>query len=124
GPARKGLRALESAARALGQGQIDVRADDRGGDEVSVLARTFNGMAAELQARSVPPAAARALGQGQIDVRADDRGGDEVSVLARTFNGMAAELQARSIALAASDRARRQLLADGPHRLLKPLRAI
>jgi len=68
--------------------------------------------------------AARALGQGQIDVRADDRGGDEVSVLARTFNGMAAELQARSIALAASDRARRQLLADVSHELMTPLTAI
>ena len=69
-------------------------------------------------------AAARALGQGQIDVRADDRGGDEVSVLARTFNGMAAELQARSAALAASDRARRQLLADVSHELMTPLTAI
>jgi signal transduction histidine kinase len=69
-------------------------------------------------------AAARALGQGQIDVRADDRGGDEVSALARTFNGMAAELQARSAALSASDRARRQLLADVSHELMTPLTAI
>jgi signal transduction histidine kinase len=68
--------------------------------------------------------AARALGQGQTDVRADDRGGDEVSTLARTFNGMAAELQARSVALAASDRARRQLLADVSHELMTPLTAI
>jgi signal transduction histidine kinase len=68
--------------------------------------------------------AARALGQGEIGVRADDRGGDEVSTLARTFNGMAAELQARSSALAASDRARRQLLADVSHELMTPLTAI
>jgi two-component system sensor histidine kinase MtrB len=68
--------------------------------------------------------AARALGQGEIGVRADDRGGDEVSALARTFNGMAAELQARSSALAASDRARRQLLADVSHELMTPLTAI
>jgi signal transduction histidine kinase len=69
-------------------------------------------------------AAARALGQGQIAVRADDRGGDEVSALARTFNGMAAELQARAAALSASDRARRQLLADVSHELMTPLTAI
>jgi signal transduction histidine kinase len=68
--------------------------------------------------------AARALGEGRTNVRADDRGGDEVSVLARTFNGMAAELQARSAALAASDRARRQLLADVSHELMTPLTAI
>ena len=68
--------------------------------------------------------AARALGQGQIEVRADDRGGDEVSALARTFNGMATELQARSAALSASDRARRQLLADVSHELMTPLTAI
>jgi signal transduction histidine kinase len=69
-------------------------------------------------------AAARALGQGQIAVRADDRGGDEVSALARTFNGMAAELQARAAALSASDRARRQLLADVSHELMTPLTAM
>ena len=68
--------------------------------------------------------AARALGQGQIDVRADDSGGDEVSALARTFNGMAAELQSRAAALSASDRARRQLLADVSHELMTPLTAI
>jgi len=68
--------------------------------------------------------AARALGQGEIGVRADDRGGDEVSALARTFNGMAAELHARSAALSASDRARRQLLADVSHELMTPLTAI
>jgi two-component system sensor histidine kinase MtrB len=57
-------------------------------------------------------------------VRADDRGGDEVSALAHTFNHMAGELQARSTALAASDRARRQLLADVSHELMTPLTAI
>ncbi|MGH9309746.1 MAG: sensor histidine kinase [Vicinamibacterales bacterium] len=68
--------------------------------------------------------AARALGEGRTDVRADDRGGDEVSALARTFNQMAAELGARATALAASDRARRQLLADVSHELMTPLTAI
>jgi signal transduction histidine kinase len=68
--------------------------------------------------------AARALGEGRTDVRADDRGGDEVSALAHTFNQMAAELEARSRALAASDNARRQLLADVSHELMTPLTAI
>ena len=68
--------------------------------------------------------AARALGQGRKDVRADERGGDEVSALAHTFNRMAGELESREAALAASDRARRQLLADVSHELMTPLTAI
>jgi signal transduction histidine kinase len=52
GPARRRLRSLEDAARAVGEGRTDVRADERGGDEVSVLARTFNQMAAELETRA------------------------------------------------------------------------
>ena len=50
-PARTRLRSLEHAARALGEGRTDVRADERGGDEVSALAHTFNQMADELEAR-------------------------------------------------------------------------
>jgi two-component system, OmpR family, sensor kinase len=57
-PARRRLRSLEDAARALGEGRIDVRADERGGDEVSALAHTFNQMAAELQARTAALTAA------------------------------------------------------------------
>ena len=68
--------------------------------------------------------AARALGEGRTEVRADERGGDEVSVLAHTFNQMAAELESRQAALTASDRARRQLLADVSHELMTPLTAI
>ena len=68
--------------------------------------------------------AARALGEGRTDVRADERGGDEVSSLARTFNQMAGELKSREAALTASDRARRQLLADVSHELMTPLTAI
>jgi signal transduction histidine kinase len=69
-------------------------------------------------------AAARALGEGRTDVRADERGGDEVSALAHTFNQMAVELESREAALSASDRARRQLLADVSHELMTPLTAI
>ena len=50
-PAHNRLRALESAASALGAGRPDVRADESGGDEVSTLAHTFNRMAADLSAR-------------------------------------------------------------------------
>jgi signal transduction histidine kinase len=68
--------------------------------------------------------AATALGQGRTDVRAVEGGGDEVSSLARTFNRMAQDLEARATALSASDRARRQLLADVSHELMTPLTAI
>jgi two-component system sensor histidine kinase MtrB len=68
--------------------------------------------------------AAAALGAGRTDVRATETGGDEVSSLARTFNKMADDLGARARALAASDDARRQLLADVSHELMTPLAAI
>ena len=68
--------------------------------------------------------AARALGEGRTDVRAVEGGGDEVSALAQTFNRMADDLGARAAALAASDRARRQLLADVSHELMTPLAAV
>jgi signal transduction histidine kinase len=51
-PTHNRLRALEEAATALGQGQTDVRAAEGGGDEVSSLARTFNRMAEDLEARA------------------------------------------------------------------------
>ena len=68
--------------------------------------------------------AAHALGEGRTDVRAPESGGDEVAALARAFNRMAADLDTRARALAASDTARRQLLADVSHELMTPLTAI
>jgi signal transduction histidine kinase len=68
--------------------------------------------------------AARELGEGHTDVRAAEGGGDEVSSLAHAFNRMAEDLSARAAALTASDRARRQLLADVSHELMTPLAAI
>jgi two-component system, OmpR family, sensor kinase len=50
-PAHNRLRALEQAARALGEGRTDVRARE-GGDEVGSLARTFNAMASDLENRA------------------------------------------------------------------------
>jgi signal transduction histidine kinase len=51
-PAHKRLRSLERAALALREGLSDVRADEKGGDEVSALARSFNRMAADLDSRA------------------------------------------------------------------------
>jgi two-component system, OmpR family, sensor kinase len=51
-PSHQRLRSLEDAARALGEGRTDVRANESGGDEVSALSTTFNRMAADLQARA------------------------------------------------------------------------
>jgi len=64
------------------------------------------------------------LGQGDLSARAPDHGGDEVAAVARSFNRMAEELAARAGALQASDRARRQLLADVSHELNTPLTAM
>jgi two-component system OmpR family sensor kinase len=52
GPARRRLRSLENAARALGEGRSDVRANEAGGDEVAALASTFNRMTDDLQIRA------------------------------------------------------------------------
>jgi signal transduction histidine kinase len=73
--------------------------------------------------RAVQDAAER-LGQGDVAARAPERGGDEVTSVARSFNRMADELARRAEALEASDRARRQLLADVSHELMTPLTAM
>jgi signal transduction histidine kinase len=51
-PTHRRLRSLEEAARALGDGRTDVRANESGGDEVSALSRTFNKMAEDLHTRA------------------------------------------------------------------------
>jgi two-component system OmpR family sensor kinase len=68
--------------------------------------------------------AARRLGAGELSARAPDRGGDEIAAVAGAFNAMADDLGARAGALAASDRARRQLLADVSHELTTPVTAM
>ena len=68
--------------------------------------------------------AAHRLGSGDLSARAPDRGGDEIAAVASAFNAMAADLSARAEALAASDRARRQLLADVSHELTTPVTAM
>jgi signal transduction histidine kinase len=68
--------------------------------------------------------AAERLGGGDLAARAPAVGGDEVAAVARSFNRMAEELTARATALEASDKARRQLLADVSHELMTPLTAM
>jgi len=68
--------------------------------------------------------AARQFGSGDLTVRAPARGGDEIAAVASAFNAMADDLSARADALAASDRVRRQLLADVSHELTTPVTAM
>jgi two-component system sensor histidine kinase BaeS len=70
--------------------------------------------------RALEHAAAR-IGAGERDVHADQSGRDEIAGLAAAFNRMSAELSARAEALQASDRVRRQMLADISHELRTPL---
>ena len=64
------------------------------------------------------------LGAGDLSARAPEHGGDEVAALARSFNQMADELTRRARDLEASDRTRRQLMADVSHELMTPLTAM
>ena len=68
--------------------------------------------------------AARRLGSGDLAARAPEKGGDEIAAVATAFNRMADDLAQRAEALAASDRARRQLLADVSHELNTPVTAV
>ncbi len=51
-PAHKRLGQLENAARRLGTGDAMARAPETGGDEIAAVARAFNRMAADLNARA------------------------------------------------------------------------
>jgi signal transduction histidine kinase len=48
GPARRRLRAVESAARRFGSGDLEARAPEKGGDEIAAVAAAFNRMADDL----------------------------------------------------------------------------
>ena len=61
--------------------------------------------------------AARRFGSGDLAARAPETGGDEIAAVAHAFNRMADDL-------AASDRVRRQLLADVSHELNTPVTAV
>jgi signal transduction histidine kinase len=68
--------------------------------------------------------AAERIGRNDLTARAPTEGADEIAALARTFNAMAEELQRRAEALTASDRVRRQLVADVSHELMTPLTSV
>jgi signal transduction histidine kinase len=52
GPARRRLKAVQAATERLGTGDLDARAPEQGGDEVTAVARSFNRMAEELANRT------------------------------------------------------------------------
>jgi two-component system sensor histidine kinase BaeS len=52
GPARRRLKEVQQATERLGAGDLGARAPERGGDEVSAVARSFNRMADELATRA------------------------------------------------------------------------
>jgi signal transduction histidine kinase len=68
--------------------------------------------------------AAKRLGGGDLTARVPTAGRDEVAAVAAAFNAMADDLSTRADALAASDKARRQLLADVSHELTTPVTAM
>jgi signal transduction histidine kinase len=51
-PTHSRLKSLQNAARAVGSGEAGVRAPESGGDEVTLLAHSFNEMAAGLEQRT------------------------------------------------------------------------
>jgi signal transduction histidine kinase len=51
-PTRLRLQSLQQAAQAIGAGEVGVRAPERGGDEVAMLAHAFNEMAGGLEERT------------------------------------------------------------------------
>jgi signal transduction histidine kinase len=51
-PTRRRLQELQDAAKAIGEGEVGVRAPESGGDEVTALSRAFNEMAGQLENRT------------------------------------------------------------------------
>ena len=51
-PTHRRLRSLQQAVQAIGAGQANARAPEAGGDEVALLARSFNEMAGGLEQRT------------------------------------------------------------------------
>jgi signal transduction histidine kinase len=90
---------------------------------LTVVAAAFMFEPARRRLKSLQAATQR-LGAGDLTARATAAGGDEIAEVASTFNRMAEELVRREEALRASDRLRRQMLADVSHELKTPLTAM
>jgi two-component system OmpR family sensor kinase len=86
----------------------------------TTLAALFIFAPARRRLRALEDATDR-LARGDLQARASEEGNDEISRVAKGFNRMARELAARDEALRASDRLRRQMLADVSHELKTPL---
>jgi two-component system, OmpR family, sensor kinase len=115
-PTHQRLRSLEDAARALGEGRTDVRANESGGDEVSALSTTFNTMAADLQARAAALAESdRARRQLLADVS------HELMTPLSAIRGYVETLGMRELTL---DEATRQRYLDIAHQETHKLEAI
>ena len=112
---------LERMARELGPTMIPIGIGVLAVGITLIAVFVFGPARRRLRAVQV---ATKRLGDGDLGARAPEEGGDEVASVARSFNRMADDLAARAKALDASDRARRQLLADVSHELMTPLTAI
>lgn len=102
---RRPLHLLSEGAQALREGRLQHRIPLDGADEFSAVARSVNGMAAELEQHRAREAQQRQLLEAQVDART-------------------AELREALQALSQADLRRRQLFADVSHELRTPTTAI
>ena len=102
---RRPMDLLAQGTAALRQGRLQHRIPLDGDDEFSALARSFNGMAAELERHRVGEARQRQLLEARVDARTT-------------------ELREALQALRQSDLRRRQLFAEVSHELRTPTTAL
>jgi signal transduction histidine kinase len=113
GPARRRLRAVQDAAERLGTGDTSARAPERGGDEVTAVAHSFNRMADELERRATAlDVSNRARRQLLADVS------HELMTPLTAMRGYIETLSMHEVSLDATTRARYLgIIEDETHRL-------